>query len=128
MHPDLRFGEFLFQRLTDQALIRDAALGGFGFEGKHEGFGQAHVDAGGFGGAFPGKRFELGEVEGGEVLGEEGLGFLFSGHKGDGFHGASQAKVKLRILGAVVAWSTALAHNDCPRQNLQSKEAKSVLI
>ena len=45
-----------------------------GFQGEEEGFGQAHVDAGGFGGELPGQGAELGEVEGGEVLGEERLG------------------------------------------------------
>ena len=64
----------VFQKLSDQALVGDATLGGFGFERGQQGFGKAHVDAGGFGGGFPGEGAELGGVEGGEVLGEEGFG------------------------------------------------------
>ena len=62
--PDLRFRQFPLQNLTDQALIRDAALGGFGFERGHQGFGQAHVDAGGFGGGFVGQGGGIGRGRG----------------------------------------------------------------
>ncbi len=66
--PDLHAA---FKEFADQALIGDATSGGFGFERGQQGFGKAHVDAGGFGGGFPGEGAELGGVEGGEVLGEE---------------------------------------------------------
>ena len=81
--PDLHAA---FKKFADQAGVVDTTGGGAGFEGGQQGLGQAHVDAGGFGGGFPGEGAELGEVEGGEVLGEEGFGLGVSGHYGDGFH------------------------------------------
>ena len=44
--PDLHAA---LQQLADQALGGDTTGGGAGFEGGQQGFGQAHVDAGGFG-------------------------------------------------------------------------------
>lgn len=69
--PDLHAA---FEEFADQALIGDAALGGFGFQSRQKGFGQAHVDPRGLGRGFPGEGAELRGVEGGKVLGEEGIG------------------------------------------------------
>ena len=76
-----------FQRFADEALIRDAARLGLGFQGRDQGFGQAHGDPRGFRQGFKAHGFELAEIEGREVLVEEILGGLISGQDGDGFRG-----------------------------------------
>ena len=69
--PDLHAA---FKEFADQALVGDAALGSFGFEGGQQGFGEAHVDAGGLGGGFPGQGAQLGEIEGGEAWARKASG------------------------------------------------------
>ena len=77
-----------FEEFTDQALIWDAPGGGFGLYGRQQSLGDTHVDAGRLWGGFPGEGAELGGVEGGEVLGEEGFGGGVGEVVGDGFQSA----------------------------------------
>lgn len=65
-------GQRPLEGLADEALPGDAAGLGAGLERGDEGFGQAHGQAGGFRQGLEVQRAELGEVEGGEVLFEEG--------------------------------------------------------